>query len=229
MKVAVVRRRHCVLLARKFHQGLICYQLGSDGGGSSLLDRPSGGTKRPLTAADVDSGSHYLRMDGKSVFKWAVRALTESIDLVLRQSGLSVDDVGLYVLHQANIRIINNAVEQLGIPADRVYNNLQNYGNTSGGSIPIALDEALQQGRLARGDTLLMSGFGAGLTWGTSLFRWCGLGRRPGLSSIWRGRKPPVNVEPRGDAPARDRSTAEISSRRYTGPSGSDAGMRRTL
>lgn len=161
-----------VLAKGNSHQGLICYQLGSDGGGSSLLDRPSGGTKRPISAADIDSGSHFLRMDGKSVFKWAVRALTESIDLVLRQSGLSVDDVGLYVLHQANIRIINNAVEQLGIPTERVFNNLQNYGNTSGGSIPIALDEAFQAGRISRGDTLLMSGFGAGLTWGTCLFRW---------------------------------------------------------
>lgn len=162
-----------VLLARgNQHQGLICYQLGSDGGGGNLLDRPSGGTRKPITAEDIDAGSHFLRMDGKNVFKWAVRALTESIDLVLRQSGLSVDDVGLYVLHQANIRIINNAVEQLGIPTNRVYNNLQNYGNTSGGSIPLALDEAIQQGRLSRGDTLLMSGFGAGLTWGTCLFRW---------------------------------------------------------
>jgi 3-oxoacyl-[acyl-carrier-protein] synthase-3 len=162
-----------VILTRgNSHQGLVCYQLGSDGGGSSLLERPSGGTKRPLSPADVDAGTHFLRMDGKSVFKWAVRALTESIDLVLRQSGLSADDVGLYVLHQANIRIINNAVEQLGIPVERVFNNLQHYGNTSGGSIPIALDEALQGGRLSRGDTLLMSGFGAGLTWGTCLFRW---------------------------------------------------------
>jgi 3-oxoacyl-[acyl-carrier-protein] synthase-3 len=162
-----------VLLARgNQHQGLICYQLGSDGGGGSLLDRPSGGSRKPITAADLDEGSHFLHMDGKNVFKWAVRALTESIDLVLRQSGLAVDDVGLYVLHQANIRIINNAVEQLGIPTDRVFNNLQNYGNTSGGSIPLALDEALQQSRLSRGETLLMSGFGAGLTWGTCLFRW---------------------------------------------------------
>ncbi len=162
-----------VLLARgDSHQGLICYQLGSDGGGGSLLDRPSGGTRQPMTAADLEAGSHFLRMDGKSVFKWAVRALTESTDLVLRQSGLGVEDLGLVVLHQANIRIINNAVEQLGIPAERVFNNLQHYGNTSGGSIPLALDEAVQQGRISRGDTLLMSGFGGGLTWGTCLFRW---------------------------------------------------------
>ncbi|MSR60432.1 MAG: ketoacyl-ACP synthase III, partial [Planctomycetaceae bacterium] len=150
----------------------ICYQLGSDGGGRSLLHRPCGGSKRPITAADLENGSHFLQMDGKNVFKWAVRALTESIGLVLKQSGLSVDDVGLYVLHQANLRIINNAVERLGIPTDRVFNNLQHYGNTSGGSIPLALDEALRQGRISRGDTLLISGFGAGLTWGTCLFRW---------------------------------------------------------
>ncbi len=162
-----------VILTRgNSHQGLVCYQLGSDGGGGSLLDRPSGGTKRPLTSDELAAGNHYLHMDGKSVFKWAVRALTESIDLVLRQSGLSVDDVGLCVLHQANIRIINNAAEQLGIPAERMHNNLQHYGNTSGGSIPIALDEALQSNRLSRGDALLMSGFGAGLTWGTCVFRW---------------------------------------------------------
>jgi len=154
------------------HQGLVCYQLGSDGGGGSLLDRPSGGSKKPMTAEDLIAGTHYLHMDGKSVFKWAVRALTESIDLVLRQSGMSVDDVGLYVLHQANIRIINNAAEQLGITPAQVYNNLQNYGNTSGGSIPIALDEALQAGRLSRGDSLVISGFGAGLTWGTCVIGW---------------------------------------------------------
>lgn len=162
-----------VLLTRGSpHQGLICYQLGSDGDGGALLDRPSGGSRRPITAADVENGSHFLHMDGKHVFKWAVRALTQSIDLVLRHSGHSVDDVALYVLHQANLRIINHAVEHLGISPDRVFNNLQHYGNTSGGSIPLALDEAWRQGRLSRGDALLMSGFGAGLTWGTCLFRW---------------------------------------------------------
>ena len=85
---------------------------------------------------------------------------------------MSVHDVELYVLNQANIRIINNVAEQLAIPSAKVFNNLQDYGNTSAGSIPIALDEAIRSGRLDRGDTLLMSGFGAGLTWGTCLFRW---------------------------------------------------------
>ncbi|WP_437228715.1 beta-ketoacyl-ACP synthase III [Planctomicrobium sp. SH661] len=154
------------------HQGLICYQLGSDGSGGPLLDRPGGGTKNPLTPEILSSGGHYLRMDGRSVFKWAVRMLTDTIELVLEKSGMTVHDVSLFLLHQANIRIINAAAEQLGIPPEKLYNNLHKYGNTSGASIPIVLDEASQEGRIQRGDTVLMCGFGAGLTWGTGLFRW---------------------------------------------------------
>lgn len=162
-----------VLLARgDAHQGLLCYQLGSDGTGANLLDRPVGGSKFPATPADLEQGRQFLHMDGRNVFKWAVRAVTETADLMFRKTGLTADDVSLYVLHQANIRIIDYAMEQLNVPSERVFNNLQKYGNTSGGSIPIALDEALQAGRVHRGDTLLMSGFGAGLTWGTCLFRW---------------------------------------------------------
>jgi 3-oxoacyl-[acyl-carrier-protein] synthase III len=162
-----------VLLAKgDAHQGLICYQMGSDGSGASLLDRPAGGTRSPLTAESLLTGDQYLRMDGRSVFKWAVRLVTDTIELVLQKSGMTVDDVDCYILHQANIRIINAACEQLGIRPEKVFNNLQHYGNTSGGSIPIALDEALAEGRIQRGDTVLMSGFGAGLTWGTGLVRW---------------------------------------------------------
>jgi 3-oxoacyl-[acyl-carrier-protein] synthase-3 len=162
-----------VLLCRgEPHQGLLCYQLGSDGSGGSLLDRPSGGSRNPVTAQDIADGRHFLHMDGRSVFKWAVRALTDTIELVLNKSGMSVHDVSLFLIHQANIRIINYAVQQLAIPPEKVFNNLDKYGNTSGGSIPIALDEAFQAGRIHRGDTILMSGFGGGLTWGTSLFRW---------------------------------------------------------
>jgi len=162
-----------VLLANgDAHQGLMCYQLGSDGGGGAMLDRPAGGSRSPITHADLDAGRHYLQMDGRSVFKWAVRAVTDSVELVLQKSGISARDVDLYVLHQANIRIINNVAEQLAIPPDKLFNNLRDYGNTSAGSIPIALDEALKSNRLQRGDTLLLSGFGGGLTWGTCLMRW---------------------------------------------------------
>ena len=111
-------------------------------------------------------------MDGRSVFKWAVRLLTDTTELLLEKTGMSVHDVALYLYHQANIRIISAATEQMGIPADKVFNNLQRYGNTSGGSIPIALDEALQAGRISHGDTALLCGFGAGLSWRTALVRW---------------------------------------------------------
>ena len=162
-----------VLLAKgEPHQGFICYQMGSDGSGAGLLNRPVGGVSTPTTPESLLAGDQYVKMDGRSVFKWAVRLVTDTIELVLQKSGMTVDDVDCYILHQANIRIIDAACEQLGIRPERVFNNLQQYGNTSGGSIPIALDEALAAGRIDRGDTILLSGFGAGLTWGTGLVRW---------------------------------------------------------
>jgi len=154
------------------HQGLMCYQLGSDGSGGRLLECPVGGTRTPAVADDVADGKHFLQMDGRSVFKWAVQALTETVDLVLTKSGLGPHDVSLYMFHQANIRIINYAMEQLGIAEDRVFNNVRQYGNTSAASIPIAMDEAYRAGRINRGDTVLLCGFGGGLTWGTGLLRW---------------------------------------------------------
>lgn len=154
------------------HQGLLCYQLGSDGTGSGLLDRPVGGTSRPPTPDLIAAGQHYLKMDGRNVFKWAIQAVTETIKQVLGKAGVGVDDVKLFVLHQANIRIIDHAMKVLGIPTEKVFNNLERVGNTSGASIPLALDEAFQEGAIESGDLVLMCGFGAGLTWGTGLFRW---------------------------------------------------------
>lgn len=162
-----------VLLAPgSMEQGFKSYQLGSDGGGCSVLDRPVGGTKRPMTAEALANGEHFLRMDGKSVFKWAVRTVAESIEIVLASAQTSVDDVSLFILHQANQRIIDSVSNKLNIPKERMFCNLQKYGNTSAASIPLALDEALAEGLIKKGDTILMSGFGAGLTWGTSLFVW---------------------------------------------------------
>lgn len=153
-------------------QGLICYQLGADGAGGCMLDRPVGGTARPITPELIASGQHYLKMDGRNVFKWAIKAVTETIRLVIDKAGVQVDDVKLFVLHQANIRIIDHAMDVLGIPKDKVCNNLDRVGNTSAASIPLALHEAAQTHDLASGDLILMCGFGAGLTWGTGLFRW---------------------------------------------------------
>lgn len=153
-------------------QGLLCYQLGADGSGGPLLQCTSGGTLNPNTAEDIAAGNHFMKMDGRNVFKWAVRVVQESIELVLEKSGLNVSDVSLFILHQANVRIVNAAMEKLGIPADKVSINLDQYGNTSAGSIPICLDEGVQDKRIESGDIVLMCGFGAGLTWGTGLFRW---------------------------------------------------------
>jgi 3-oxoacyl-[acyl-carrier-protein] synthase-3 len=154
------------------HQGLMCYQIGSDGSGGPMLTFPAGGTRQPISHEQIDNRAHYMKMDGRNVFKWAVRLVTDTIELMLEKTGMSPLDVDLYLLHQANIRIINYAMEQLGVPEEKVFVNLQKFGNTSGGSIPIALDEAFQAGRVNRGDTILMSGFGGGLSWGTGLLRW---------------------------------------------------------
>ncbi|MCA9065884.1 MAG: ketoacyl-ACP synthase III [Planctomycetaceae bacterium] len=161
-----------ILEAGNSDQGLLCYQLGADGAGGCMLDRPVGGTRNPLTPQAVQEGSHFLQMDGRNVFKWAIQAVTESIELVMDKAGVTPEDIDLFVLHQANIRIIDHATKVLKIPASKVFNNLHRVGNTSAASIPLALDEAQQQGRLNRGDLVMMCGFGAGLTWGTGLYRW---------------------------------------------------------
>lgn len=161
-----------ILEAGEADQGLVCYQLGADGAGGCMLDRPAGGATHPLTPELVAAGDHFLKMDGRNVFKWAIEAVTQSIQVVLNNAGVTSEDVSLFVLHQANIRIIDHAMKVLEIPRCKVYNNLDRVGNTSAASIPIALDEANREGRIRRGDLVVMCGFGAGLTWGTSLFRW---------------------------------------------------------
>ncbi len=153
-------------------QGLVSFSLGSDGGGGDLLSRPACGSRMPPTADLLDKGLHYMYMDGRAVFRWAVGILCDTIQDVLKASRLTAQDIDLYVPHQANIRIINAAIDVLHIPRSRVYNNLDRYGNTSAGSVPLALDEALAEGRLKPGQLAVLSGFGAGLTWGTTVMRW---------------------------------------------------------
>jgi 3-oxoacyl-[acyl-carrier-protein] synthase III len=153
-------------------QGLVAYQLGSDGSGGDLLSRPACGSRIPPTAEVLDQGLHYLTMDGRAVFKWAVRILTDSTVAVMSEAKCQIEDVRWFIPHQANVRIIHAASDVLGFHRDAVYKNLERYGNTSAGSIPIALDELIKEGRVDRGDLLLTSGFGAGLNWGTALWRW---------------------------------------------------------
>ncbi len=152
--------------------GILSYNLGADGGGADLLNRPACGSRLPPSADLLEQGLQYLYMDGRAVFRWAVNILCDTVRDVLEDSKLGVCDVDLFIPHQANIRIINAAVDVLQIPRGRVFSNLERYGNTSAGSVPIALDEAVQQGRVQRDNLVVLSGFGAGLAWGTAVMRW---------------------------------------------------------
>jgi 3-oxoacyl-[acyl-carrier-protein] synthase III len=153
-------------------QGLLAYTLGADGSGSELLYKPMGGSRNPGSHQAIDAGMNHLIMDGRGVFKWATRVLCDSIEEVLAKAGLQLADVDLFVLHQANQRIIDAAADHLGIRRDRIPTNIDRYGNTSGGSVPLLLNEVCEQGRIKPGDTILLSGYGAGLSWGTAIFRW---------------------------------------------------------
>jgi 3-oxoacyl-[acyl-carrier-protein] synthase-3 len=162
-----------VLLTRgRPDQGIVSYSLGADGSGGDLLSRPACGSRMPPTPELIEKGLHYMYMDGRAVFRWAVAILCDTIQDVLNHARLTPADVDLYLPHQANIRIINAGIDVLNIPRSKVYSNIDRYGNTSAGSIPLALDEALAEGRVQPGNLLCLSGFGAGLTWGTALVRW---------------------------------------------------------
>ncbi|MGB1926735.1 MAG: 3-oxoacyl-[acyl-carrier-protein] synthase III C-terminal domain-containing protein, partial [Rubripirellula sp.] len=132
----------------------------------------AGGTRTPLTPERHKEGLQFLSMDGRNVFKWAVRVVDDSAKQVLSHAQVDASDLDLVILHQANQRIIDSAVSDLDVDRDKVFVNLDRYGNTSGASIPLALDEAVQENRLKRGDQLLLCGFGAGLAWGTAILHW---------------------------------------------------------
>jgi 3-oxoacyl-[acyl-carrier-protein] synthase-3 len=153
-------------------QGLVAYAVGADGSGADLLHRKVGGARFPFTLDTQQNGSFYLKMEGRPVFKWAIRLQAQTISEVIQAANVRLEEIDLFIFHQANMRIIQSAVESLGINPDKVFNNVDRYGNTSSASIPLALDEAHRQGRIQRGDLLLLSGFGAGLAWGTVLLRW---------------------------------------------------------
>lgn len=153
-------------------QGILAYSMGADGAGGPLLWREACGSRNPPTAEMLQAGKQYMVMDGRAVFRWAVDILCETIQDVLTAANLKSEDIDLYVAHQANIRIINAAIDVLHVPRGKVYNNLERYGNTSAGSIPIALDEAIGDNRLKEGQLAVFSGFGAGLAWGTAVMRW---------------------------------------------------------
>lgn len=153
-------------------QGLAAYTLGADGSGGELLYKPMGGSRIPASHEALDAGLGLLRMDGKGVFKWAIRVLVDTITQVLDHAGLTLADIDVFVLHQANLRIIEAAAESLGIDRGKLVINIDRYGNTSGGSVPLALDEACRAGRIQPGMRVLVSGYGAGLSYGTAIIVW---------------------------------------------------------
>lgn len=155
-----------VVLERSDEAGFLAFELGADGAGGEHLWLPGSGSRR------FEDPEQFVKMNGREVFKFATRVLVQSAGAVLARYGATIEDVDVYVPHQANVRIIDHATKKLGIPSDRVVTNVDRYGNTSSGSIPLALAEAQADGRLQPGKLVLMTGMGAGLTWGSALMRW---------------------------------------------------------
>ena len=146
--------------------------LGSDGTYSQTLILPAGGSRNPASHETVDARMHYIHMAGKETFKLAIKAMVESSNQVLTNAGVSPEEVALVIPHQANRRIIQAVAQRLAVPPDRVFDNVNRYGNTSASSIGIAFDEAVRSGRLRRGDLVLLTAFGSGLTWGAMMLRY---------------------------------------------------------
>lgn len=150
------------------HTGFLGFDLGSDGSGGAELGLPVGGSRHPANQP-FDKDDAFIFMNGRVVFKFATRVIVESTTRVMERAGVTPDDIDLFIPHQANVRIIDHAVEKLGIDPAKVVVNLETHGNTSSASVPIALDEARQNGRLKPGSLILMMAFGAGLTWGSTI------------------------------------------------------------
>jgi 3-oxoacyl-[acyl-carrier-protein] synthase III len=160
-----------VVLERVEDGGFLGFELGADGGGGEHLWLPGSGSRT------FDHADRLVKMNGREVFKFATRVMVSSAEALLNEVGKTIDDIDVYVPHQANVRIIDYATKKLGIPREKVVVNVDRYGNTSSGSIPLALADAESEGRLAEGSTVLMTGMGAGLTWGSALMEWTANGR----------------------------------------------------
>jgi 3-oxoacyl-[acyl-carrier-protein] synthase-3 len=152
--------------------GILGWDLGCDGSATGLVGLPAGGSRLPASQDTIDEGLHYLKMQGQELFRRAVRVVVESVGVTLARSGITADDISWFIPHQANLRIIEAAANRLGIPRERTVVNIERFGNTSAASIPLAMSEAADDGRIRDGDLVLMSGFGAGMAWGSVVVRW---------------------------------------------------------
>jgi 3-oxoacyl-[acyl-carrier-protein] synthase-3 len=155
-----------VMLEATEEGGFLGFELGADGAGGGSLWLPGSGSRL------FEDPERFVKMNGREVFKFATRVMVSSAQAILAECGKTVDEIDVYVPHQANIRIINHAAEKLGIPEEKIVVNVDRYGNTSSGSIPLALADAADDGRLEPGKLVLMTGMGAGLTWGSALIDW---------------------------------------------------------
>jgi 3-oxoacyl-[acyl-carrier-protein] synthase-3 len=153
-------------------RGLLSSRIKSDGRYLEQLYSPGGGTRRPATAETLAAGDHFFKMKGNELFKVAVRSMTDISREVLDEAGHSADDVKLFIPHQANQRITDAVASKLNVGSERVYSGIAQHGNTSSASIPIGLDECVEEGRINEGDLVLMASFGGGVTWGAVLMRW---------------------------------------------------------
>ena len=153
-------------------RGILSYSLGNDGTNADALKIPAGGSRMPASQETVANRLHYLTMNGPEVFKFAVRSMAESSEAVVSRAGFTMKDIDLVIPHQANLRIIDAAAKRFNIPYERFVHNLEHYGNTSAASIPLALDESVRDGRISSGDLILLSSFGAGLSWASMVMRW---------------------------------------------------------
>jgi len=161
-----------VLSASTERCGVLAAELGSDGSGGELLIVRAGGSRAPASHETISNGDHFLWMNGREVFRFATKMMPKATESVVRKAGWQLADLALVIPHQANIRIIESSIKRLGLPPDRFFVNLERYGNTSSASIPIALCEAVAQGRVHPGDKLVLVGFGAGLTWAAVAIEW---------------------------------------------------------
>lgn len=152
--------------------GALAFDLGSDGSGASALEIPAGGSLHPMTEELLRAGGQYVHMDGKAVFRFAVKIMGETVEASLSRCGMTKEDIDCLVPHQANIRILDAAAKRLRLPKEKVVVNIERYGNMSAASIPVALAEAAHAGRFQKGDTIALSGFGAGLTWASCIMKW---------------------------------------------------------
>lgn len=164
--------------------GILSTVVGSDGSGASLLMVRAGGSRQPINNDSLRNGDCHLYMDGKQVFRWATQMMGKAAERAVQESGLAPEDINLFIPHQANMRIIESVAKRLDVPMDKVFTNVSDYGNTSAASIPIALCEAIEQGRVNAGDYVALASFGAGLSWGAAVIRW-GL-RLPVEVSSWQ-------------------------------------------